>query len=120
MLVCIYGVESQEGRHVGMSHCLTCVETYCYRRSRWSTGMEMDFMGLMLQAKVTEEQRKKGFLAPQVVAEMDSEEALASRPEAVTSALSERPGMVQSPGRTLSCTPRSEARLPFGGGSSGQ
>ena len=66
------------------------------------------------------EQWKKGFLASQVVAEMDSEKALASQPEAVTSALSERPGMVQTPGRTLSCTPRSEARLPFGGEGSGQ
>ena len=80
----------------------------------------MDLMGLVLQAKVTKEQWKKGFLASQVVAEMDSEKALASQPEAVTSALSKRPGMVQTPGRTLSCTPRSEARLPFGGGGSGQ
>lgn len=75
------------------------------------------------------------FLASQAVAEMDSEEALASGPEAapllhagcflghllaVMSALSERPKMVQTPGRTLSCTPRSEARLPFVGGASGQ
>ena len=111
------------------------VETYCYRRSRWSTGMKMDLMGLVLQAKVTKEQWKKEFLVSQAVAEMDSEEALASRPEvapllhagcflghllAVTSALSERPRMVQTPGRTLSCTPRSEARLPFAGGASGQ
>ena len=62
----------------------------------------MDLMGLVLQAKVTKEQWKKGFLASQVVAEMDSEKALASQPEAVTSALSKRPGMVQTPGRTLS------------------
>lgn len=102
MLVCIYGVESQEGRHVSMSHCLL-VETYCHRRSRWSTGMEMDY-GFSASGEVTEEQWKKGFLAPQVVAEMDSEEALAStRGSGVSLVRKARDG--QSPGRTLSCTP---------------
>lgn len=38
---------------IGRFYCLPHVDTYCYRKSRWSTSVEMDSVGLVLQVKVT-------------------------------------------------------------------